>query len=53
MWIWEDRSIMKLNSIYNNKLIEIFSTIHNLIISDFKKMNSRLPNNEHTVYFLD
>ncbi|MGX7105962.1 hypothetical protein [Globicatella sanguinis] len=33
------------------KLIKIFSTIHHLIIGNFKLMNSRLPTNQGTANF--
>lgn len=35
----------------NVKLIEIFSTIHHLIIGNFKLMNSRLPTKQGTAHF--
>lgn len=35
----------------DNRLVEVFSTIHYLIVSNFKKMNSRLPTNEGTAHF--
>lgn len=35
----------------NRKLQEIFSTIHSMLIENFRAMNSRLPTNEHTAHY--
>lgn len=35
----------------NHKLTEIFSTIHSMLIGNFKKMNSRLPTKKEPSYF--
>lgn len=35
----------------NSKLQEIFSTIHHLLIDNYKAMNSRLPTRENTAHF--
>lgn len=39
------------NSFKNVKLQEIFSTLHHLLVSNYKKMNTRLPTGEMTEYF--
>lgn len=38
-------------SFTNQRLIEIFSTIHHLLISNFEMMNSRLPTKNGTAHF--
>ncbi|CAD2071034.1 hypothetical protein GCM10007358_14030 [Phocicoccus schoeneichii] len=39
------------SSFKNVKLQEIFSTLHHLLISNYKKMNTRLPTGDKTEYF--
>lgn len=38
-------------NIEDNKLREIFSTLHSIFISTYKTMNDRLPTNEYTAHF--
>lgn len=35
----------------NSKLQEIFSTLHHLLIHNYKAMNTRLPTRESTAHF--
>ena len=39
------------NDFENEKLISIFSTLHNQLITNYKSMNSRLPTNQYSAHF--
>lgn len=39
------------NDFENEKLISIFSTLHNQLITNYQSMNSRLPTNQYSAHF--
>ena len=46
-----DKYAYLYEDVYDNKMRIMFSTLHNLLIVNFKEMNSKLPTKNDTAHF--